>query len=91
MHDVILRHQCQVNFARGGEILQQPAMDIKTAITLSGKKLGYGELKDKQVEAVASFMQGRDVFVSLPTGFGKSIIYALLPFAFDNMRGMDQY
>ena len=27
------------------------------------------------------------MFVSLPTGFGKSIIYALLPYAFDVVFG----
>ena len=36
-------------------------------------------LKDKQIEAISSFVQGHDTFVSLPTGYGKSMIYALLP------------
>ena len=31
-------------------------------------------LKEKQVDTVSSFCSGHDVFVSLPTGFGKSII-----------------
>ena len=38
-------------------------------------------LKDKKMEAMLAFMSGCDVFVSLPTGFGKSFIYALLPMA----------
>ena len=42
------------------------------------------QLKDQQVEAILKFCQGHDVFVSLPTGFGKSMSYALL---FDKMRG----
>jgi len=44
-------------------------------------------LKPKQLEAVVAFCSGMDVFVSLPTGYGKSIIYAILPLIFDNIRG----
>ena len=62
-------------------------MDTKTAITESGKKLGYDKLRGKQVEAMTSFLEGNDTFVSLPTGYGKSIIYAALPHAFDRLRG----
>ena len=29
----------------------------------------------------------RDTFVILPTGYGKSIIYGVLPMTFDFMRG----
>ena len=54
-------------------------MDVKTAITESGKQLGYDKLRAKQIEAMTAFVQGNDVFVSLPTGYGKSIIYAALP------------
>ena len=39
-------------------------------------------LKEKQVEAIQSFLSGHDVFVSLPTGYGKSVIYAILIFKF---------
>ena len=60
---------------------------LEAAIQESGRRLGYAKLKKEQVEAVKCFMNGNDVFVSLPTGFGKSIIYALLPYAFDEMFG----
>ena len=62
-------------------------MDVMTAVTESGKLLGYDKLKTKQLEAISAFVTGNDVFVSLPTGYGKSIIYAVLPYAFDNLRG----
>ena len=62
-------------------------MDVRDAIVSAGKELGYARLKDKQMKAVTTFMQGKDVFVSLQTGYGKSIIYAVLPLLFDRLRG----
>ena len=35
---------------------------------------GIQELKSKQIESIESFVSGRDTFVSLPTGYGKSVI-----------------
>ena len=52
-----------------------------------GRVLGYDEMKQKQVDAVCTFLQGKDTFVSLPTGYGKSSIYAIFPIAFDKLRG----
>ena len=66
-------------------------MDTKTAITEGGKQLGYDQLRPKQIEAMSSFIEGNDVFVSLPTGYGKSIIYAALPYAFDKLKGKMHY
>ena len=40
-----------------------------------------------QVEAVKSFISGKDTFVILPTGYGKSVIYGVLPLMFDYMFG----
>ena len=37
-------------------------MDVRDAIVSAGKELGYARLKDKQMEAVTTFMQGKDVF-----------------------------
>ena len=50
------------------------------------RKLGYSFLKEKQREAIELFLEGHDVFVNLPTGYGKSLCYALLPYAFDALR-----
>ena len=47
--------------------------------------LGYSELKPQQLEAMMKFVAGKDVFVVLPTGYGKSLIYASLPFVFDTV------
>ena len=40
-------------------------------------------LKPAQLQAIRSLYEGRDVFVLLPTGFGKSICYEVLPFLYD--------
>ena len=37
---------------------------------------GYSSLKVKQRKALKAFAEGRDEFVSLPTGYGKSFCYA---------------
>ena len=44
-------------------------------------------LKTKQKEAISSFLKGRDVFVCLPTGYGKSLCFVLLPLVCDYLRG----
>ena len=44
-------------------------------------------LKRQQKEAIKFVWEGKDVFVLLPTGFGKSIIYEILPFLFDHKLG----
>ena len=54
-------------------------------ISESAKQLGIGSLKEKQIDAISSFVH--DTFVSLPTGYGKSVIYAALPYIFDILRG----
>ena len=46
-------------------------------------EMGIKELKDKQRQAIMTFVQGQDAFVLLPTGYRKSMIYALLPLVFD--------
>ena len=56
---------------------------VKECVTDAAKKLGYPEMKPEQLEVAASFIEGRDVFSVLPTGFGKSLCYACLPLAFD--------
>ena len=47
-------------------------------------------LKEEQRKAVRHILNGQDTFVWLPTGFGKSICYECLPFAFDFTLGRIQ-
>ena len=44
-------------------------------------------LKPQQLETVWQVCHGRDVFLWLPTGFGKTLCYELLPFVIDYRRG----
>ena len=37
------------------------------------------ELKAKQRQSIEAALEGKDVFVTLPTGYGKSMIFHLLP------------
>ena len=53
--------------------------DIETAIGVAFNKLGYSTVKEEQVEAAREFVKGRDVFVAIPTGSGKSLCYGCLP------------
>ena len=46
-------------------------MDFDSALKVAVARLGIEELKDKQKEAIESFASGKDVFVALPTGYGK--------------------
>ena len=62
-------------------------MEFQQALDETLKDLGFQSLKLKQKEAVEAFVKGRDVFVALPTGYGKSIIYAILPTLFNKIRG----
>ena len=62
------------------------ASDFEPSLSyaLSCLKLGDLKLKDKQLEAIRSVYNGKDVFLWLPTGYGKSVCYQCLPFLFDH-------
>ena len=62
-------------------------MEFHAALKKAVGHMGLRELKPKQIEAIQSFVSGRDTFVSLPTGYGKSVIFAILPILFDFLRG----
>jgi len=49
------------------------------------EQLGCTVLKPKQREAVVASIKGRDVFVILPNGYGKSLCYGILPLVFKEL------
>ena len=60
--------------------VEQAMMEVASA-------MGFSELKEKQVEAILALVSGKNVLVSLPTGYGKSVIYGILPLLFNKLKG----
>ena len=55
----------------------------------AASSLGYAEIRLLQETAVRAFVTGSDVFLSISTGGGKSLCYAVLPRVLDMLRGND--
>ena len=65
---------------------------FQAAISKSLHKLNKAgmEIREKQYEALLSVVKNKnDTICVLPTGYGKSLIYQLLPYMFDFYRGCD--
>ena len=60
--------------------------EAKYVMDKAVKFLGYTELKREQELAIWKFVEGNDVFVNLPTGFGKTLCYTCLPVLFDALQ-----
>ena len=58
-------------------------LELDNAIIQASQQLGYATIRPEQNRAIKSSMEGRDVFISLPTGRRKSICFSVLPYAFD--------
>lgn len=59
---------------------------VESAIAIAANDLGYTQLTRHQSLVLHEFLSGKDVFVSLPTGSGKSLCYWVLPGAFNSLR-----
>ncbi len=60
-----------------------PAETVKVAILSAYQTLGYVRPTEDQERAITEFVYGRDVFISLPTGSGKSPCFICLPLVFE--------
>jgi len=63
-------------------------MNEEAAVKESMHLLCVSSLKNNQKKAIMSFLLVNDTFVSLPTGYRKSLMYTMIPYTFDMIRGM---
>ena len=61
------------------------------AISYGLERVGKADIrmKDHQSKAVRYVYDKHDVFIWLPTGYGKSLCYEILPYVFDSKLGTD--
>ncbi len=64
-------------------------MDYKALVCAVTLEHGY-ILHSKQKEAILAFLQNQDVFISLPTGYSKSLCYSLLPPIYDKLKNVEK-
>ena len=58
------------------------------ALEYGGQCIGVDSLKDEQKSALVEFLRMKDVFVSLPTWYGKSAVFEAVPFCLDYLDSM---
>ena len=59
---------------------------MEEAFVFALDSLRYEKVKEDQEKVLRAFVCGRDVFAALPTGYGKSLCFALLPHVFDYLK-----
>ena len=65
--------------------LEMDDVQVQRAIQSAGERMGHAKVKDEQFRVIEDVVRGRDTFVCLPTGYGKSLCYGLLPWVFDEL------
>ena len=65
--------------------LEMDDVQVKRAIKSAGERMGHAKVKDEQFRVIEDVVRGRDTFVSLPTSYGKSLCYGVLPWVFDEL------
>jgi superfamily II DNA helicase RecQ len=65
-------------------------MDFPVAIAQCAEKVGIEAWKPRQLDCLRAFWDRKDVLCVLPTGYGKSAIFQVLPFLRQMQSGLDQ-
>ena len=66
----------------GGEFEE----DVSKSIEYAAGRLKLSNIKNLQTKSIRSALKGEDVFVNLPTGYGKSAIFQAIPLCKDFVR-----
>ncbi len=66
------------------DVTANPSL-LASVVEYGLQKLGYERIKPEQLTAIQSLLKGINVFMSVPTGFGKSLVYQLLPFCAERL------
>ena len=61
--------------------------EVESVCVVVASSLGYPTLREQQLRVLLSYIRGNDVFAVPPTGYGKSLCYAVLPMVFDRLLG----
>ena len=70
----------RINMAACGVSLSRPSMEIfGQCVQTICPMFRVSSLHESQIQALYSFINGEDVFVNLPTGYGKSLIFQMAP------------
>ena len=60
---------------------------VDEAIIIAAASLGYPTVRSEQRDVVGAIVTGKNIFVALPTGYGKSLCYAMLLIVFNILLG----
>ena len=77
--------RCSQQNGRSHEICVSESL-ICVSLRSDFSTIGFSNVKPHQLEAILAFCEGKDVCVSLPTGFGKTPIFAVPPSLFKTIR-----
>ena len=54
--------------------------ELQRAIDIGCRRVALESLKTEHLDAVCLLLEGKSIFVTLPTGYGKSAVFHVLPF-----------
>ena len=59
---------------------------VKDAIAYGLQKAQYKDVREHQRKVIEGYCSGKDVFLSAPTGSGKSLTFEVAPYVFDYLE-----